>query len=264
MAFTPYDWNQSIQNRDEYVTGRLREGSPVVALRYDDGVAIVSMRRGQRKVFEVYDRLMFAALGSQSDVEAVRTAAIDFAHQEGFRRSPDDVTIQRVAGFALSPALKRQFADPFRVPAIVRGVFAELGTAAGDDRFYLLEHDGEFEVCNHYACAAGELRAEARMAAYVRENRDGAPPLEDAIRLGLRAWAVGVADGGEDGQTDDADEGGSGEHAEEPPLPAQEEIDTVLAEQLKDLRPEVGVLERSTARESKFRLLAPDEVPLPT
>lgn len=52
-----------------------------------------TVKRTQRKVFEIYDELMYSAIGAQADVEAVRLAAIDFAHQEGFARSPDDVSI---------------------------------------------------------------------------------------------------------------------------------------------------------------------------
>ena len=260
MAFTPYDWNQSIQHRDDYVLGRLRDGSPIVALQYDGGVAMVTLRRSQRKVFEIYDRLMFAGLGSQSDIEAVRTATIDFAHQEGFRRSTDDVTIQRVVGFALSPALKRQFADPFRVPAIVRGVFAELGDSQADDAIYLVEHDGEFETYGHYACAAGAIDAEGRMADYVRGQWSEPPPLEDALRLALRAWAVGASER----DAEPEDESGSEEQsAGERSLPSDDELQKALRGELKELRAEVGVLERDTPRESKFRLLSPEEIPLP-
>ncbi len=257
MAFTPYDWNQSIQHREDYVADRLRDGSPVVGLRYSGGLALVTLRRSQRKVFEIYDRLMFAGLGSQSDIEAVRVAAIDFAHQEGFRRSPDDVTIQRVVGFALSPALKRQFADPFHVPAIIRGLFAEVGQTPDDDRLYLLDHDGEFEVYCHYACAAATREQQERMAAYAARRTDPSADWESAVGLGLRTWAVGSH------PPVDADEAGTAEERGEPMMPDEAQVTHALIESLRELQPEVGLLERGAPRESKFRLIPPDEIPRP-
>ena len=134
MGFTPYDWNENIQHRLDYVETRLSQGSPVVGRAFTGGLLLLSVRKSQRKVFEVYDHILFSAIGSQSDVEAVRISSIDFASQEGFNRSPDDVSVQRlVAG--LSPTLKKAFADGFSSPFIIRGLFAELGRTAERDQF---------------------------------------------------------------------------------------------------------------------------------
>lgn len=244
LAFTPYDWNRSIQNRDEYVRDRLRTGSPVAGLSYDSGVALVTVRGTQRKVFEVYDRLMLSALGNQADIEAVRIAAIDFAHLEGFRRSPDDVTIQRVVGFALSPSLKAAFGDPFRTPHIVRALFAELGPTPERDVFHILEHDGEFRSHTGAAAIGGTVEAGERMLEYLREHRGSdSLSLAQAVRLGLDAWAVGRMQL-------------AGEAAE----PSRQAIEQTLAEALEEGAPEVGILDRTTHRQSKFRLLSPEEI----
>ena len=37
-SYSPYDWNESIQQRNEYIEDRLKDGSPVVALTYDGGL----------------------------------------------------------------------------------------------------------------------------------------------------------------------------------------------------------------------------------
>ncbi len=104
--YSPYDFNQSIAHRAEYVEERLKAGSPVVGLSYEQGVLLFTVKRTQRKVFEIYDQIMYSAIGNQADVEAVRLASIDFCHQEGFARSPDDVSVQRLVGFAISPPLE--------------------------------------------------------------------------------------------------------------------------------------------------------------
>src|SRR5579862_3344525 len=105
--FTPFDINEAVAHRKEYVEEGLRSGSPVVGISYEGGLLLLTVRRSQRKIFEIYDRQMFSAIGRQSDIEKVRLAAIQDAHREGFERSPDDVTLQRMIGFTLSPVLKQ-------------------------------------------------------------------------------------------------------------------------------------------------------------
>src|SRR3990172_11926727 len=139
MAISPYDWGQSVRQRAEYIEDRRREGSPVVGVTFDDGVLMLTLRKAQRKVFEVYDRLVFSAIGNQADIEAIRLAAIDFTHREGFNRSPEDVTGHRVVAVALSPALKRAFGDVFANPLVVRCLFGEMGESAEADSFHLLD-----------------------------------------------------------------------------------------------------------------------------
>ena len=70
--YSPYDFNQSIAHRAEYVEERLKSGMPVIALSYDKGVLLWTLKRTQRKVFEIYDQIMYSAIGNQADVEAVR------------------------------------------------------------------------------------------------------------------------------------------------------------------------------------------------
>lgn len=234
--YSPYDFNQSIAHRAEYVEERLKNGSPVVGISYDAGVLLFTVKRTQRKVFEIYDQLMYSAIGAQADVEAVRLAAIDFAHQEGFARSPDDVSIQRLVGFAISPAIKRTFSDPMTSPHVIRAVFAEVGSTPDQDSFFVLNYDGEFSNTSKYAIAAGSQSAEDAMREEL-EKHDDVPTLETALQRAKDAWrAAGSTPGGEE----------DGEDA--------------LEEALKDGAIEAAILERDTPRESKFRLLKAEEI----
>ena len=90
--FTPYDWQEGIGNRASYIEGKLSQGAPVLAVSLDAGILVLTYRRMSRKVYELYDRLVFGAIGQQSDIEALRTAALEFAHSEGYNRSEQDVT----------------------------------------------------------------------------------------------------------------------------------------------------------------------------
>ncbi len=251
MVYSPFDFNEAMGHRKEYVDDKLREGSPVVGVSCSDGLLLLTSRRTQRKVFEIYDRLIFSAIGNQSDIEAVRIGAIDVAHREGFERSPDDVTAQRLVGFALSPALKRTFGDTWNAaPAVIRALFGEMGPTPDQDTFYVLNYDGEFSQAHGFSAIAGTPEAEDRMALWLM----GITPdttRDQALERALKAWAVGAMEA----RRRDAGTEGS----DEDPLKDVDEaehIDGFLREELKTSEIEVGLLERNTPRESKFRLLA--------
>lgn len=257
MAFTPFDFNEAIAQRRDHALEGLRHGSPVVGLSLDAGLVLLTVRRTQRKIYEIYDRLIYSAIGNQSDIEAVRLGAVDLAAREGFERSPDDVTAQRLVGFSLSPALKEVFRDQWRAPSVIRAIFGELGPKPEDDVFFVLNYDGEFSQHAGAAAIAGTHEAEERMLNHLRKCMDrlGATPpgvdsdalLTSALAEALRAWAVGLIALREqpDREEDEA--------AEDPAL-----VVAALKEELATGRVEAGILDRATKREAKFAMVAPD------
>jgi proteasome alpha subunit len=253
MSFTPYDWNQAILTRSEYIEERLRDGSPVVGISLPEGVLLVSVHRTQRKIYEIYDRLIFGAIGNQSDIELMRNSAIDFAHREGFTRSPDDVTAQRLVGSILSPAIKKAFGDPFTAPFVFRGLFAEIGEQQSDDAFYALGYDGEYRNENRYSVVSGSYEADNNMVALLHDNIDLISDRVSAIKLGLETWGTGKLHA----RRRLTQVGREMEEDEEVEILS---VDQILKEELAHGKLEVGLLERNTARESKFRLLRNEEL----
>lgn len=241
---TPYDFQENLQQRAQYIRNRLRAGSPVIGISYDNGVLLLALKRRGRKVYEVYDRLMFSAIGNQADVENLRLAAIDFAHQEGFVRSPDDVTIQRVVGFALSPALKKAFGDPLTTPFVARALFAELHEAPDRDQFYTLNYDGEFLPFERFAAIGGTQAAEEQAMRYLEAHLTRLPTLESALPIALTAWGIAY----EAAQQEDTD------------AIAEDAARNRLREMLGEAQVEVGILERQTLRENRFRLLSHEQL----
>jgi proteasome alpha subunit len=224
--YSPYDFNQTIAHRAEYVEERLKSGTPVVALSCAEGVLLAAPKRKQRKIFEIYDRLIYSALGNQADVEAVRLSAIDFAHQEGFVRAPADVSIQRLVGFAISPVLKRAFSDPGTAPHVLRAVFAEVGKTPEDDLFYILNYDGEFSIHHNFAAVSGNDDGQEKMQEALKDC-DPNQSLKAALKLAGKALIQGFAQNEE----------------EENPLRASLEKGELDA----------AILERDSQRESTFR-----------
>ena len=214
---------------------------------------LLSARQTQRKVYEVYDKLMFSAIGNQSDVEQIRRGAIDAAHQEGFNRSPDDVSVQRLVSFQLSPAIKRIYGDPFAQPIVVKGIFAELGKTPERDLLMTLSYDGEFSSSPGMAVVAGTAYAEDRMREHLKTETESGPlSLDAALRAALYAWGVGMKHLESEDRAD-ADYSTDGE--------GPQDVSSFITEHLgKGWTIEAGILERDTNRESRFRLLSESEM----
>jgi proteasome alpha subunit len=245
MIEEPYRWVEAIANRREYIEDQLRRGSPIVLLNFSDGLLLLTVSRETRKIFEIYDRIGFAALGHPADIERMRLAAIDLAHIEGFNRAVEDVSLRRLVNFGMSPALKTAFEQVFAAPHIVKILLAELGEDAEHDLIVKLDYDGslarsEIEMKESFDVLAGTSKAERAMLEYLVEN-NGNPrrSLDDALRLAAKTWAVGM------------ETASHGEEAHEEKL----EPLKILKEQLKIGHFEAAVLERSRGGVSKFRML---------
>jgi proteasome alpha subunit len=157
-------------------------------------------------------------------------------------------------GFALSPPVKRLFGDQINAPAVIRAIFGELAKRPEDDLFFVLNYDGEFSQSRGFTSVAGTPEAEDRMSLSLL----GVGPettREQALERALKAWAMGAMEtrrrklGHEDEEPDplvDLEEGAQGAR--------------FLREELKTSQVEVGILDRFTARESKFRLLTGDDL----
>ena len=51
----PYDWQEAMSNRVAYISGRLENGAPVLAISLNVGILIFTYRRQSQKIFEIYD-----------------------------------------------------------------------------------------------------------------------------------------------------------------------------------------------------------------
>jgi proteasome alpha subunit len=228
-VFTPYDWQESIGNRASYIEGKLAQGAPAMAVSLKAGILVFTYRRQARKIYEIYDRLIFAAIGQQSDIEAMRTAAVEFTHQEGYNRSEQDVTIQRVAS-ALSNPLKKGFGDFSTAPFVARSLFAEVHSKVDDDLYYTLDYDGNFTVSRRCAAIAGSDAVLNSLRSKLGDIKATTEP-EAAVKLLEEIWAAALD-------------------------PDNEEKDQ---DQVGDLHAEAVLLERSDQHENRFRSLTSEE-----
>lgn len=239
MTEEPHRWVEAVANRREYVETQLVGGSPIVAISSQRGILLLTYGRDRQKLFEIYDRIAMGGIGHPGDLERLRLSAIEMASQEGFTRSPADVALQRLALFALSPALKSAFEQIFTPPYLARLLFAEVGTQPSSDVLIALDFDGAVEASGlpphrpsrHFAVLAGADPARQAMETFLSE-RTGAE-LDDAtsIALALEAWAIGRL---------------STKTSGPPELPAVHEQ---FIELTSGLQPEVALLDRQLLAE---------------
>jgi proteasome alpha subunit len=193
MTEEPYRWLEAIGNRREYIQEQLRGGTPVFALSRPEGILLVGVGQGQSKVFEIFDRHAFAALGHPVDIERIRQAAIEAAHMEGFNRSAKDVTLRRLISFSLSTTLKTSFEQIFSPPFIVESIFTELGDSAASDVLVRVRYDGN----HHYeksgvVVAANDSKKEEEAANWLRKTLKTRHSLAEATGLCLTLWQAMV------------------------------------------------------------------------
>lgn len=223
-VFTPYDWQEGIGNRAQYTEAKLAQGVPVLAVSREEGILLLTFRRQAKKVYEIYDRLVFAGVGQQSDVESLRVAAVDFCHQEGYNRSEEDVTIQRVVT-ALSAPLKKAFSDFSTAPLVARCLFAEIASSPDDNLYYVLDYDGDYAIHRGSAVLAG---SESQLHAYEGKlDAIRSLPADKAQEALREVWQAGM-----------------------------ESDERNLADLMKGLTQEAVLLERSEMRENRFRVLS--------
>ncbi|MFQ6041325.1 MAG: hypothetical protein ACE5PV_10755 [Candidatus Poribacteria bacterium] len=253
--YEPLQWLDAIDNRREYIEDRLITGSPVVGLTYDDGILLLTIGRGQRKVFEIYDRIALSAIGHPADIEKLRILAIDAAHLEGFNSSAEDVTLHRLVNFVIGPVIKQSYDEIFRSPYIIKMLMVELGSGSNPNQFYAVNYDGSLKIEQDYEVLAGAEKAENEMLKRLSEiQTDNPPALEEALKFALEAWAIGrkISDSGDSSVSGDEDS----EIAKTDEL----EIHNLIREELHDGAIEAAVLQGSKASSSKFRLLEKTEI----
>jgi proteasome alpha subunit len=255
MYEEPYRWVEAVGNRRQYLDDQFKQGSPVVALSYADGILLFTVSRGTPKLYEIYDRIALAGSGHPADLEKLRFSLLEMAHLEGFNRSPSDVTGARLMKYGLAPLIKQAFEEIFKAPFIVKILLAELSLKPGKDVFLTIDYDGGFEETSGPAVLAATPAIQARMSAYLKSQGPASAALAPAVMLAARAWALGsLAQTTPRPEDEEAAAAPAGQEPDEAALLAH------LRETLADKTVECALLERQAPGSSKYRRLTADEL----
>jgi len=189
MMEEPHRWLEAISNRREYIRDQLKGGTPVFAFSRPEGILLLGVGQGMSKVFEIYDRHAYAALGHPVDIEKIRQAAIEAAHMEGFSRSSRDVTLRRLISFALSTTLKNSFEQIFAPPIMVEAIFAELGDTQAEDVLVRVHYDGNHTYeTSGIVVAASDSKKEQEAAAWLKSQITPSDTIAQVGNVAVAAW----------------------------------------------------------------------------
>ena len=270
MLDEPYRWIEAINNRRDYIEDQLRMGSPVVGLAYSEGMLLLTIGRGQRKIFEVHDRLALSAIGHTADIERLRMLATDTASVQGFQSSVDDVTLHRLSNFVLGPTIKQAFEAVFASAYIIKMLAAELCSPGQGNQFVALNYDGTTRSSHQAEVIGGTEEVETAMQKYLSDSDLADLSLTSALRLGLETWAIGWdvslnvenTDNIETENSGQADEDANRSDEKNTDVPSvdRERIHSVLKKELKEGQIDVGVLQESRRSNSKFRSIPAEEI----
>jgi proteasome alpha subunit len=211
---------QQMKDRADFARKGIARGRSVVVVQYHAGVLFVSENPSQalHKISEIYDRVAFAAVGRYNEFENLRIAGVRLADMRGYAYDRRDVTGRGLAN-AYAQTLGTIFSSGGEKPYEVEIFVAEIGDAPGEDQVYRLTYDGQLADEHGFAAMGGAAES---VTSYLEEHWSDGLALDDAVKLAVAA--LGHGEGGD---------------RSIPP---------------HDL--EVAVLDRSRARERKFRRLS--------
>ena len=262
MYEEPFRWIEAVGNRRQYLDDQFRQGSPIVAVPYSDGIVLVTFSRGTPKLYEIYDRIALGGMGHPADLEKLRFSLLDMAHLEGFNRSPSDVTGTRLMKYGVAPVIKQAFEEIFKAPLITKILLAELGRTSERNQFLTIDYDGSFEESQNYAVVAAASSIQQQMAAYLKTRVEGrSDSLQGAFECAIKTWSCGSLLQKTDqveGKSEKSDD--NVEHHELRPEPDEQALLDHIRHTLTEHSMECVLLDRTVSGPSKYRCLPSDEV----
>ena len=150
---------QVMKDRADYARKGIARGRAMVAVRYDDGIALVAENPSNtlRKISESYDRIAFAGVGKYNEFDQLRVAGVRAADLKGFQYSRDDVDARSLAN-NYAQILGQIFTHEMK-PMEVEILVAEVGRAPADDQLFHILYDGTVVDERRYSVLGGDAEA---------------------------------------------------------------------------------------------------------
>jgi proteasome alpha subunit len=173
---------QVMKDRADYARKGIARGRSLVALEYDQGVAIVAENPSGTlyKISEIYDRIAFAAVGKYNEFEMLKIAGVRHADLRGYAYSREDVTARALAN-AYAQTLGQVFTHELK-PYEVEILVAQVGERDEEpnELFHIL-YDGTVMDEHQFTVLGGQAEA---IAENLKSRFTDGLDLAASIRLG--------------------------------------------------------------------------------
>ena len=186
---------QVMKDRADYARKGIARGRALVAVRYDDGIALVAENPSStlRKISEISDRLAFAGVGKYNEFDQLRVAGVRAADLKGFQYSRDDVDARSLAN-NYAQILGQIFTHEMK-PMEVEILVAEVGVTPDTDQLFHILYDGTVFDERKYTVLGGDAEAiGARMKASFAEGQTLAAAVQEATKALAGDRTLVVAD----------------------------------------------------------------------
>ncbi|HQZ35746.1 MAG TPA: proteasome subunit alpha [Ilumatobacteraceae bacterium] len=174
---------QVMKDRADYARKGIARGRAVVAVVYDDGIALIAENPSNtlRKISEIYDRIAFAGAGKYNEFDQLRVAGVRAADLKGFQYSRDDVDARSLAN-NYAQILGGIFTNEMK-PMEVEILVAEVGQSAIGDQLFHIQYDGTVVDERRYTVLGGDAEAIGdRMKASFAEGQNLHAAVQEATK----------------------------------------------------------------------------------
>ena len=150
---------QVMKDRADYARKGIARGRALVAVRFDDGIALVAENPSNtlRKISEIYDRIAFAGVGKYNEFDQLRVAGVRAADLKGFQYSRDDVDARGLAN-QYAQILGQIFTHEMK-PMEVEILVAEVGAEGAPDQLFHILYDGTVMDERRFSVLGGDAEA---------------------------------------------------------------------------------------------------------
>lgn len=160
---TPYyvPPEQFMKDRADFARKGIARGRALVALQYDNGIALVSENPSStlHKISEIYDRIAFAGVGKYNEFDQLRVAGVRAADIKGYQFSRQDVDARSLTN-QYAQILSQVFSEAPK-PMEVELLIAEIGAEKSDDRLFHVMYDGTVLDEHNFSVLGGDTQAVA-------------------------------------------------------------------------------------------------------
>ena len=173
---------QFMKDRADFARKGIARGRALVALQYENGIALVSENPSTtlHKISEIYDRIAFAGVGKYNEFDQLRVAGVRAADIKGYQFSRQDVDARSLAN-QYAQILSQVFSEAPK-PMEVELLVAETGLDKNSDRLFHVMYDGTVLDEHNFSVLGGDTQAvtERLTTAYV-DNSSLKVALQSAI-----------------------------------------------------------------------------------
>jgi proteasome alpha subunit len=175
---------QVMKDRADYARKGIARGRGMVALRYNDGIALVAENTSNtlRKISEIYDRIAFAGVGKYNEFDQLRVAGVRAADLKGYQYSRDDVDARSLAN-SYAQMLGQIFTHEMK-PMEVEILVAEVGPEPGQEQLFHILYDGTVFDESRFSALGGDAEA---VAARLNESWSDGLDLSAVVKIAAAA-----------------------------------------------------------------------------